>query len=64
MRRAIFVILMFILVTACEPNITSFDDIDFEELEGMQTACAKPPTGPSGLLTTYRPENSVRWVEG
>ena len=41
MKKYIFVVLTLTLVAACEPLPTSVDDIDFEKLEGMQSACAK-----------------------
>lgn len=41
MKKYIFVTLTLILVSACEPQPTSFEDIDFEKLEGMQAECAK-----------------------
>ena len=41
MKKYIFVTLTLILVSACEPQPTSSEDIDFEKLEGMQAECAK-----------------------
>ena len=41
MKKYIIVTLALMLVSACEPQPTSSEDIDFEKLEGMQTECAK-----------------------
>ncbi len=40
MKKHIFTVLMLTLVTACEPQPTAVEDIDFEKLEGMQSECA------------------------
>ena len=41
MRKPIAAVLTLMLVSACEPQPTSIDDIDFKKLEGMQAVCAK-----------------------
>ncbi len=41
MRKHIAAVLTLTLVSACEPQPTSIDDIDFKKLEGMQAVCAK-----------------------
>ncbi len=41
MKKHIFTVLAISFVSACEPQPTSVEDIDFEKLEGMQAECAK-----------------------
>jgi len=41
MKMYIFAVLTLALVTACQPQPTSVEDVDFEKLQGMQTECAK-----------------------
>ena len=40
MTKRVLVVLAITLVTACEPEPTNVEDIDFEKLEGMQAECA------------------------
>ena len=41
MKKYIFAVLTLFLLTACEPQPTSIEDIDFDKLEGMQAECAR-----------------------
>ncbi len=40
MKKYIFAVLTLSFISACEPQPTSLEDIDFEKLEGMQAECA------------------------
>ncbi len=40
MNRSIYILVLAVLIAACDPPPTSVEDIDFDKLEGMQSECA------------------------
>ncbi len=40
MNRSIYILVLAVLIAACDPQPTSVEDIDFDKLEGMQSECA------------------------
>ena len=40
MTQKLLLVLLFILVTGCQPEPTRIEDIDLAKLEGMQSECA------------------------
>lgn len=40
MNRSIYILVLAVVIAACDPQPTSVEDIDFDKLEGMQSECA------------------------